>query len=185
MTVEHVTRAQAGDHDAFTALAAGSVSRLHRIARHVLRDEELARDAVQEALVTAWLDIAALRDPERFDAWLHRLLIRACYREAHRHRRRRVLETSLPVIDLHDPGDGPQDLATRDLLERGFRRLTPEHRAALVVRHYLGLPDEEAARALGVAAGTFKSRLHRASAALRAAIEADERAPGPVRESMA
>jgi RNA polymerase sigma-70 factor (ECF subfamily) len=87
-------------------------------------------------------------------------------------------------MELPDPGDSPRDLAIRDLLERGFRQLTPEHRAVLVVRHYLGLPDEEAAGVLGVAPGTFKSRLHRASAALRAAIEADERAPNGVRESM-
>lgn len=185
MTAELVTRAQTGDHAAFTALAAASVSRLHRIARLILRDDEMARDAVQETLVNAWLDIRAVRDPARFDAWLHRLLVRACYREADRHRRRRVVEVQGPPMDLPDPGDGLHDLATRDLLERGFRRLTPEHRAVLVVRHYLDLPDEDAAGMLGLAPGTFKSRLHRASAALRAAIEADERAPHGVRESMA
>lgn len=184
MTAELVTRAQAGDHAAFSALAAASVSRLHRIARLILRDEEFARDAVQEALVNAWLDIKAVRDPERFDAWLHRLLVRACYREADRHRRRRIVEITIQPMELPDPGDSPHELAIRDLLERGFRRLTPEHRAVLVVRHYLGLADEEAAGALGVAPGTFKSRLHRATAALRAAIEADERAPQGARESM-
>ena len=185
MTGDLVIRAQTGDHAAFTTLAAAAVSRLHRIARLIVRDEEVARDAVQETLVTAWLDIRSVRDPERFDAWLHRLLVRACYREADRHRRRRVVEIRIPRMDLPDPGDSPQDLATRDLLERGFRRLTPEHRAVLVVHHYLSLPDEEAAGVLGLVPGTFKSRLHRATAALRAAIEADERAPHGARESMA
>jgi RNA polymerase sigma-70 factor (ECF subfamily) len=185
MTAELVTRARSGDHAAFSALAAASVARLHRIARLILRDEELASDAVQEALVSAWLDIASVRDPDKFEAWLHRLLVRACYREAARHRRRRVVEIQMAPIDSHGPDDTPHDLATRDLLERGFRQLTSEHRAVLVVHHYLGLRDEEAARVLGVAAGTFKSRLHRASAALRAAIEADERLPESARESMA
>jgi len=184
MTAELVRRAQAGDHAAFTALATASVSRLHRIARLILRDEERAGDAVQEALVNAWLDIAAVRDPERFDAWLHRLLVRACYREADRHRRRRIVEIQMPPLDLPHPGDGGHELANRDLLERGFRHLTPEHRAVLVLRHYLGLPDDEAATVLGIPAGTFKSRLHRATAALRAAIEADERAPKGARESV-
>jgi RNA polymerase sigma-70 factor (ECF subfamily) len=185
MTVELVIRAQGGDHAAFTALATASVSRLHRIARLILRDEELAHDAVQEALLNAWLDIRAVRDPARFDAWLHRLLVRACYREAERHRRRRAVELGPQPAFLPDPGDSPKDLATRDQVERGFRRLTPAHRAVLVVHHYLGLPDDEAARALGIAAGTFKSRLHRATIALRAAIEADERVPQAARESTA
>jgi RNA polymerase sigma-70 factor (ECF subfamily) len=185
VTVELVTRAQAGDHAAFAALAAVSVSRLHRIARLILRDDERAGDAVQETLVQAWLDIAALRDPTRFDAWLHRLLVRACYREADRHRRRRIAEIELPSGDLAVAGDSQHEVATRDLLERGFRRLTPEHRAVLVAHHYLGLPDEEAAATLGVPAGTFKSRLHRATSALRSAIEADERAPASARESVA
>lgn len=185
MTTELVTRAQAGDHAAFSALATASVSRLHRIARLILRDEELARDAVQEALLNAWLDIRSVRDPARFDAWLHRLLVRACYLEAERHRRRRAVELGPQPEFLPDPSDSPRDLATRDQVERGFRQLTPAHRAVLVVHHYLGLPDEEAGRALGIAAGTFKSRLHRATIALRAAIEADERTARGARESTA
>jgi RNA polymerase sigma-70 factor (ECF subfamily) len=182
MTAELVIRAQSGDHAAFSALATASVSRLHRMARLILRDEELAGDAVQEALLNAWLDIRAVRDPARFDAWLHRLLVRACYVEAERHRRRRIVDLGPQLLSVPDPGDNQHDVATRDQVERGFRQLTPEHRAALVVRHYLALPDEEAAAMLGIAPGTFKSRLHRAKAALRAAIEADERRPQGVPE---
>jgi RNA polymerase sigma-70 factor (ECF subfamily) len=178
-----VLRARDGDHDAFTALAASAVDRLHRTARLILRSDDRAADAVQESLLAAWLHIRAVRDPDRFDAWLHRLLVRACYREAKRARR-------LAVVELHiEPeirGDfDPQDATTmRDQLERGFRRLTPEQRAVLVVHHYLGLPDAEAALVLDVAVGTFKSRLHRASSAFRAAIDADERTSTLATESL-
>jgi RNA polymerase sigma-70 factor (ECF subfamily) len=181
-----VLRASKGDHDAFTALATDAFDRLHRTARLILRSDELAADAVQETLLAAWLHIRAVRDPDRFDAWLHRLLVNACYREARRSRQRKVVEIHMPTTP-EAPGDADaQDrTATRDLLERGFRRLTPEQRAVLVVHHYLGLPDAEAAIVLHIALGTFKSRLNRASAALRAAIDADERPPIIARESIA
>ena len=182
-----VLRAKTGDHEAFSALAAASIARLHRVARLILRDDERASDAVQDALVAAWLDIRAVRDPEHFDAWLHRVLVRACYREARRHRRRRIVEVHIDAIDVADmqrPAPGA-DLATRDLLDRAFRRLTPELRAALVVHHYLGLRDAEAAESLGIPSGTFKSRLHRATDALRAALDAEERASGHAQESIA
>lgn len=170
-----VLEAQAGDHDAFSALAAGAISRLHRTARLILRDEDRASDAVQDALTTAWLDIRAVRDPDRFDAWLHRLLVRSCYRIAGREHRRRVVEIGVDVRDLLAARDASRDLANRDQLDRGFRRLTPDQRAALVVHYFLGLRDAEAADALSIPLGTFKSRLNRATAALRAALEANER----------
>ena len=176
MSTDLVRRAQAGDHDAFSALAAAAISRLHRTARLILRDDERADDAVQDALLQAWLDIRGLRDPDRFDAWLNRVLVRSCFREADRTRRRRSVEIPVESIDpVGDPGDG-RALAARDQVDRGFRRLTPEQRAVLVMHHYLGLRDGEAAETLGIAEGTFKSRLSRATVALRAAIEADDRA---------
>jgi RNA polymerase sigma-70 factor (ECF subfamily) len=180
-----VLRAKAGDHEAFTALAAASIARLHRAARLILRDDDRASDAVQEALVAAWLDIRAVRDPDRFDAWLHRVLVRACYREAGRHRRRGTVEVHVEALEMADGRTAGADLATRDLLDRAFRRLTPDLRAPLVAHHYLGLRDAEAAEMLSIPLGTFKSRLHRATDALRAALEAEERAPGHARESIA
>jgi len=180
-----VIRARSGDHDAFSALAAGAVARLHRTAWLILRSDADAADAVQESLLAAWLHIAAVRDPDRFDAWLNRLLVHACFRLAKRTRRRTVLEIPMAVPDAPGPPDVQEVLATRDQLERAFRRLTPEQRAALVVHHFLGLPDAEAASALEIAVGTFKSRLHRASVALRAAVEADDRASAAVKESIA
>jgi len=171
-----VLEAQTGDHDAFAALAAGAISRLHRTARLILRDHDRASDAVQDALMTAWLDIRAVRDPDRFDAWLHRLLVRACYRVAGTERRHRVAVVDIGVLDLTGPSDASREIAIRDQLDRGFRRLTPDQRAVLVVHHYLGLRDAEAADVLAIPAGTYKSRLNRATIALRAALEADERA---------
>jgi len=180
-----VLRASNGDHDAFAALAAGAFGRLHRTARLILRSDELAADAVQEALMAAWLHIRAVRDPDRFDAWLHRLLVHACYREARRVKHREVVEIHMTMPDAHGAGDIQDLTAVRDQLERGFRRLTPEQRAVLVVHHYLGLADAEAAIVLDIAVGTFKSRLNRASSALRAALEADERTGIVAKESIA
>jgi RNA polymerase sigma-70 factor (ECF subfamily) len=180
-----VERARSGDHDAFTALATDAFDRLHRTARLILRSDDRAADAVQEALVAAWLHIRAVRDPERFDAWLHRLLVRSCYREARKVRHREVVEIHMSPPDRRGYRDSQDATADRDQLERGFRRLSPEHRAALVVHHYLGLPDAEAAVVLDIAVGTFKSRLSRASTALRAALEADARAAAVVTESIA
>ena len=79
-------RAIRGDHDAFSELARVSVGRLLIIARLILHDEPAAEDATQETLVAAWRHIRGLRDPERFEAWLHRLLINECHREARKSR---------------------------------------------------------------------------------------------------
>ena len=179
-----VLRARGGDHEAFAALASAAYDRLSRSARLILRSEDQAADAVQDALTTAWLHIRAVRDPDRFDAWLYRLLVRGCYREARRTRRREVVEIRMTMPDGAG-GDIQTQVAMRDQLERGFRRLTPEQRAVLVIHHYLGLPDAEAADILGLAIGTFKSRLHRASIALRASLEADERTAMVSREALA
>lgn len=178
---ELVEQAVAGDHDSFVMVAAAAYGRLHAIARLILRDEDAASDAVQEALTSAWLHIRAVRDPDRFDAWLNRLAVHASYREARR-RRARVVEIRVDQIDAPDGWDAVGAVDARDQLERGFRRLGPEQRAVLVVHHYLQLSDAEAAAVLGIPVGTVKSRLNRATIALRAAIEADDRAPGVTRE---
>ena len=185
MQRELVVRAREGDHDAFSELAGRSIERLLRVARLIVRDDDRAQDAVQEALVTAWLNVRALRDPERFDAWLHRLLVRSCYRTAGSERRRKATEVPLLPIDREAIPDAQQTIAIRDQLDRGFRRLPVDLRAVLVVHHYLSLRDQEAADMLDIPLGTMKSRLHRASVQLRAALDADERADLVDRESMA
>ena len=185
MQQDLVLAAREGDHDAFTVIATAAYVRLYRTARLILRDEDAAADAVQEALTSAWLHIRAVRDPDRFDAWLNRLLVNACYTESRRSRRRGVVEIHVTVPDTRATRDAQDQTAMRDQLERGFQRIKPEQRAVLVLHHYLGLADPEAAMILGIAVGTFKSRLHRASDALRAAVEADERSPMIATESIA
>ena len=182
MDRELVERARRGDRDAFTAIAAASVDRLFAIASLMLRDRAAAEDAVQEALIRAWRDLPALRDPARLDAWLRRLLVRAAYDEARRGRRHRADLTLLPGLDPA-VNDGTDLVADREVLNRAFRRLTVEHRAAIVLRHYVGLSVPEMADNLAVPLGTAKSRLHHAERALRAAVEADARGSDLRREA--
>ncbi len=180
MQRELVERAQRGDHDAFAALVAPSVGRLDAAARLILRDPDQAKDAVQEALLAAWRSLPTLRDPASYDAWVHRLLVRACVNESRRQRRHRI---DVELTELHAPAipDDTRSLADRDELSRGFRRLTTEQRALIVLRHYLDLPLPYVAAAMDIPLGTAKSRLHRALAALRAALDADARlVPEPV-----
>jgi len=172
MTEELVTRAQRGDHGAFDALAAGSIDRLYAIARRVLRDAAQAEDAVQECLIRAWRDLRALRDPDRFDAWLYRLLLNAC-RDEQRRSRRRPIQLGLSPLDSDGEPDPAAAVAIRDQLERGFLQLTVEHRMALALHHYLGLRPGEIAELLQIPEGTATSRIHYATRALRAALESD------------
>jgi RNA polymerase sigma-70 factor (ECF subfamily) len=175
MQRELVVLAQSGDVDAFSALTAGRTDRLYAAARLILRDDERAADAVQDALLQAWLDLRGLRDPERFEAWLHRLLVRACYRAVKRHRSREIREIKLASTEVAVTPDAQRTLAVRDQLERGFRRLSPDQRAVIVLHHYLGLSLVESAEVLAIPLGTMQSRLSRALQAMRAALEADER----------
>jgi RNA polymerase sigma-70 factor (ECF subfamily) len=170
---ELVDRARRGDREAFSVLAGGAVDRLYRIARLILRDAELAEDATQEALVRAWRDLPALRDAERFDAWLYRLIVRACA-DIGRKRRRWNAEITLVRSEPAEP-DRASALADRDQLERAMRRLTDKQRAILVLSFHLQLTPPETAEALDIPVGTVKSRLHYAIQALRAAVVADER----------
>jgi RNA polymerase sigma-70 factor (ECF subfamily) len=154
-------------------LAGGAVDRLYATARHILRDAELAEDATQEALVRAWRDLPALREAERFDAWLYRLLVNAC---ADVGRRRRRWRAEITVVSTEPSElDRATELADRDELERGLRRLTDAQRSVLVLNFYRGLSPTEMAEALDIPVGTVKSRLHYAIEALRAALAADER----------
>jgi RNA polymerase sigma-70 factor (ECF subfamily) len=185
MDRELVVRAQGGDRDAFSVLAATSLGRLNAVARLIVRDEQGAEDAVQDALVEAWRSIRGLRNPDRFEAWLHRLLVRACYSHARKGRRQQVAEIRLLPTDGSIEADAQRALAIHDQLERGLRRLQPDQRAVLVLTYYLDLPLAEAAEILAVPTGTVKSRLNRALSALRAVLEADEREPGRVKERLA
>ena len=174
MQRELVERARGGDHDAFAELADATISRLDSAAWLILRDAEQAKDAVQNALVKAWRDLPTLRDPDRFDAWLNRLVVNACIDEARRLRRHR-LDVELTPLMSPAVGGLESSIVDRDQIERGFLRLEPEMRAVIVLHHYLDLTLPDVAASLGIPLGTAKSRLHRALALMRAALEADAR----------
>jgi len=167
-----VERARQGDHDAFTALAGPALARLDAAARLILRDPELARDAVQDGFIRAWRNLPALRDPDKFDAWLRQLVVHACI-DITRRRRRRPIEVELTPIDGPAIGDIASAIADRELLDDALRHLDPEWRAVVVLHYFLGMPLPEVATNLGIPLGTAKSRLHRSLGAMRASITAD------------
>jgi RNA polymerase sigma-70 factor (ECF subfamily) len=169
-----VERAREGDHDAFSVLARSTIGRLDAAARLILRDADLAQDAVQETLVRCWRDLPNLRDPDRFEAWLHRLFLNACKDELRRASRRRM-EVELTNLTPAAVTDAQSASADRDQIERGVSRLDPDQRAVIVLHHFLGLSLPDIALVLHIPLGTAKSRLSRATAALRAAIDADAR----------
>jgi RNA polymerase sigma factor (sigma-70 family) len=163
-----VERAQRGDHDAFTQLATGAAPGLDVIARLITRDPERASDAVQEALVRAWRDLPTLRDPDRFEAWLRRLLVHACADVLRRIRRWSV---EVELVDIHHgQGDVATGAANRDAIERAFRFLDTDLRTIVVLHYYLDLTLPAVADTLGLPVGTVKSRLHRALGEMRLAM---------------
>ena len=174
MDTDLVIRAQRGDEQAFASVAVAVGDRLHAVSHRILRDVDLAEDATQQALLMIWRDLPQLRDPARFDAWSYRLLVRACYAEA---RRKRQWAPNLRILPADEPSgpDATSSVVDRDQLERGFRRLSIDHRAVVVLHHYLDLPLEQVAETLGVPLGTVRSRLHHAMRGLRAALDADAR----------
>jgi RNA polymerase sigma-70 factor (ECF subfamily) len=175
--------AAAGDQVAFESLIRSSAGRLFATAHRILRDHHLAEDALQSTLVTIWDELPRLRDPDRFDAWSYRLIVRASVAQARRERRggpiiRLLPDEGAPAVDDHGTDEYGR-IADRDRLERGFRRLTADQRAVLVLQHYDGLSLAEIADVLGIPVGTAGSRIHHATRALRAAIDADERLDDP------
>jgi RNA polymerase sigma-70 factor (ECF subfamily) len=167
-----VERARGGDHDAFTTLLDVRLARLDAAARLILRDPELARDAVQEALIRAWRDLPGLRDPDRFDAWLHRLLVNACL-DLVRRRKRRLMEVELSPVDMPTAGDSAGSIADREVLHEALARLDPGHRAVVALHYLLGMPLPDVATSLQIPLGTAKSRLHYALAAMRTTVTRD------------
>lgn len=172
-----IDRARGGDKEAFTSLVLHFGDRLYSVAYRILRDTGRAEDAVQQAYLNAWRELGNLRDDDRLEAWLYRLLVNACYAEI-RHTTR--WQPGLRLITDLDSGpttdDAQMSVAARDELERAFRRLPAEQRSVLVLHHYLGYSGDEIADVLGVSPGTVRSRLHYARQQMRAAIEADSRA---------
>ncbi len=167
-----VVLAQRGDRSAFGELAAEVGDRLYALAFRMLRDGDLAEDAAQEAIVLIWRDLRALRDPQRFETWAYRIVVRACYREVRRRRTRGPHLYALPDLPVADSATA---IANRDELERAFSRLTAQQRAVIALQYYLGMTHPQIADVLEIPVGTVGSRLHAAKRALRAALEAEER----------
>jgi RNA polymerase sigma-70 factor (ECF subfamily) len=173
---ELVERATRGEVEAFEALTRLISSRLFAVAQRILRDQYLAEDALQQTLITIWNELPRLRDPDRFEAWAYRLIVRASSAVARRERRGGSPVRLLPGdADASPAPDQFRAVADRDQLERGFRKLNADQRAILVLQHYSGRTLAEIADILGIPVGTAGSRLHYATRALRAALEADSR----------
>ena len=167
-----VERARDGDDVAFAEIVDLDGDRCYAIAYRILRDVERAQDAVQQAFLLAWRELPRLRDPDRFEIWLHRLVVNACYEEFRRYRRWSANVRMLPVDGPATPDD-TVSIDERDALERAFRSLSPEHRAVVVLHHHVGMPLASIAEVAGVPLGTVKSRLHYATRILRGALATD------------
>jgi RNA polymerase sigma-70 factor, ECF subfamily len=175
-----VERARQGDHEAFAQLVDGSLARLDAAARLIVRDPELARDAVQDGFIRAWRDLPGLRDPDRFEAWLRKLIVNSCL-DLLRRRRRRAHEVELTALHSPIASDPSGALADREEVHQALRRLDPSHRAVVAMHYLLGMPLTDVAATLGIPIGTAKSRLHYALAALRVSVAAQPSAtPSPV-----
>jgi len=171
-----VARAQNGDRPAFEALTRANHPRLYRVALGILRDPHLAEDATQQAHLDIWRHLRRLRDVSRFEGWSYRLLVNACYDEAKR-KPSWTPESAVQPADEPRAGDAFGAVVDRDELERGFSRLSVDHRAVIVMRYLADLPPEQVAEALDIPVGTVGSRLSRAMESLRAVLESDARPP--------
>jgi RNA polymerase sigma-70 factor (ECF subfamily) len=173
MDTDLVVAAQRGDEEAFAVLVVAIGGRLQSVAHRILRDFDLAEDATQQALLRIWQNLPKLRDPARFDAWSYQLLVRACYAEA---KRAHHWQPGLRLIETDGPTDDPWvTVADRDQLERAFRTLSLDHRAVVVLHHYLDMPLDAVAEALDIPVGTARSRHHYAMKGLHAALDAAAR----------
>lgn len=173
MDPQLVSRAREGDEAAFAAMMRAIGGRLHAIALRILREPSLAEDALQQALIDIWRKLPTLREVSRFEAWAYRLLVNACADEA---RKKRRALPDMPLVREPTTADHSSIVGDRDQLERAFGRLSIDHRAVVVLHHYMDLTIEDTAEALGISTGTAKSRLHRAMEKLRLALAVD--APG-------
>ena len=181
MDSDLVQRAQRGDVDAFETLIRAAHDRLYATAHRIVRERDAAEDAVQEAVLRCWRDLRGLRDADRFDAWLYRLLVNAC-RDQVRHARRRPSVT-YDEPDVPMTGDDFATVAEHDALERAFVQLPADQRICLVLTHYVGYSAAEVASILGVPTGTIYSRLHYGARAMRGALAPAPAVPAATTES--
>jgi RNA polymerase sigma-70 factor (ECF subfamily) len=181
-TTLFVLAARSGDRAAFEQLVRDAYDRLYALARRIVTDPSDAEDVTQETFLRAWRDLGGLREPERFEAWLTRMLVHTSYDHLRRRRRR---PATVPWI-VPDPA-APEAVGVeeRERLDLAFQRLSPEHRAVLALHFYRDLTAVEISNLLGVPEGTVNSRLYYGTRALRAALEAVDRGTPGARKQTA
>ena len=164
-------RARRRDGDAFAQLVDPRLAGLLRTATAILGHEDDASDALQDALTRAWRGLSGLRDEDRFEAWLTRIVVNECRTALKRRTRTRIRE--IPVDDGSGTGDPAspragvaESVVGRLALEAAFERLSADERTILVLHHLDGRPLDEVAAILGIPVGTAKSRLHAARGSL-------------------
>jgi RNA polymerase sigma-70 factor, ECF subfamily len=171
---EVVRQARDGRADAFESLVQHHGPEMYRLAAAIVGPDD-ARDVAQESFVAAWRDLPKLREVDRFEVWLRRIVINRS-RNALRSRGRRptqrlegmtVPETASRAPDFRDA------IHERDALDAAFEGLSADHRAAVVLHYGAELSIRETADAMGVAVGTAKSRLNAALGRMRTAMEGD------------
>lgn len=165
-----VERARAGDHDAFAILARSGFGRMYGAAKLILRDQYIAEDAVQEALLVAWRHVATIRDPDAWDVWMYRLTVRVCYRLARARGTREVRELHVNLDRPAPVSDFTGVVADRDRIMAALTDLPLEQRAVIVLHFYLDLTMVQTAAVLDLPVGTAKSRLHRGLESLRTSL---------------
>lgn len=168
-----VSRARDGDSRAFDALCVRHAPRVERLARHLLRDPEDARDAAQEALTKLCVRLRQFRGESQFTTWLHRLVVNTCRDVAERQRTR--LHDPLPEelgTDIeHDPTRGVRLAELRRELCDSLAGISPEQAQVIVLKDALGYTFEEIAAAAGMPVGTAKCHAHRGRNRLRERLE--------------
>jgi RNA polymerase sigma-70 factor, ECF subfamily len=175
---ELVRRAQGGELAAFELLIRQRLDRLFRTACGILGDPSEAEDATQDACIAAWQKLPTLREPDRLDAWLGRIVVNACRMRLRD--RRRVREITLdddrsksPMRDVPDPSQMAARAEQVDEVGRALDHVSVDDRALLILHHVHHERVETIAATLGVPAGTVKWRLSRARQAVQRALEAD------------
>jgi RNA polymerase sigma-70 factor (ECF subfamily) len=168
-----VTRAKAGDREALDALCSRHAPKVERLARHLLRDPEDARDAAQEALAKLCVRLRQFRGEAQFSTWLHRLVVNTCRDVAERQRTR--THEPLPEefgADLeHDPARGVRISELRRELCDSLADISPEQAQVIVLKDALGYTFEEIAAAADMPVGTAKCHAHRGRNRLRERLE--------------
>ena len=168
-----VTRAKAGDREARDALCSRHAPKVERLARHLLRDPEDARDAAQEALAKLCVRLRQFRGEAQFSTWLHRLVVNTC-RDVGERQRTRTHEPLPEEIgaDLeHDPARGVRISELRRELCDSLAGISPEQAQVIVLKDALGYTFEEIAAAAGMPVGTAKCHAHRGRNRLRERLE--------------